>query len=199
MASTNKTEKFFNNLLLLALVLGLFAVGGYVLTQDIPFWSLFLGIAAIQIGIVLSVFSFDIISRRASKTITEEYKAIQCLVCNDLTYVPKYKKVTICDKCEVRIATAVKPLIAIFVGLVSIGFAINLTQTNQDIRRQAKVTEVEYICEPGNWTPAVCSCGLASQESCKQGEFSRECSDEKIYCCTSDSNDKSSWTCKELQ
>ena len=199
MASTNKTEKFLNNFLLLALVLGLFAVGGYVLTQDIPFWSLFLGIAAIQIGIVLSVFSFDIISRRASKTITEEYKAIQCLVCNDLTYVPKYKKVTICDKCEARIATAVKPLIAIFVGLVSIGFALNLTKTNQDIRRKTNVIEEAYVCQPGNWSPAICSCGLEIQEGCKEGEEPRECSDGKIYCCAPDTKDKSSWVCEEPQ
>lgn len=155
-----------------------------------------MGIAAIQVGIVLAIFSFDIISRRSSKTITEDYKAISCLVCHTLTYVPKYKKVTICDNCEARIATAVKPLIAIFVGLVSIGAALSLAHTNQDIRRQAKVVEKAYVCEAGIWEPEICSCGVWDEGTCKEGEISRECLDGKSYCCST-ANDETSWFCRE--
>jgi hypothetical protein len=198
MDTNNKTEKFFNNLVLLLLILSLFVIGGFVISLKIPFWSLFLGIAAIQIGIVLSVFTFDIISHRLSKPITSEYKTIPCLVCKKLNYVPKYQNVTICDMCQVKIATAAKPLMAIFLALVSLSVLANLVQFNRDIRRKANEFESGYVCEEGSWNPAHCRCGITSDESCGEG-YLRECADGGIYCCKEEGNEMVSVNCEPVQ
>ncbi len=197
-AEKNKTEKFFNNLLLLILILSLFVIGGFVISLKIPFWSLFLGIAAIQIGIVLSVFTFDIISRRASKPLTSEYKTLACLICRTLNYVPKYKKTTICDNCQVKIATVAKPLLVLIFALTSLATLANLVQFNHDIRRKAQEFEYGYVCEEGAWNPSTCRCGISMDENCGEGEL-RECSDGNIYCCTKKDNDLVTWSCEPVQ
>jgi len=50
----------------------LFVGGIALLALRIPFWSLLLGIPAVQIGIVFLIFAFDKLSQEAIK---EEFKA----------------------------------------------------------------------------------------------------------------------------
>lgn len=52
--------------------LTLFLGGIFLLALKIPFWGLFLGLPAVQIGIVLSIFAFD---RLSQEEIEEELES----------------------------------------------------------------------------------------------------------------------------
>ena len=62
-----KTKLIFSAIVSLALFIG----GIVLLALRIPFWGLFLGLPATQIGIILLIFSFD---RLSQEEIEEELK-----------------------------------------------------------------------------------------------------------------------------
>src|SRR3989344_5621949 len=81
--------KFFEDFGLMLLSIVLFLGGAFLLTLKIPFWSLFLGIASVQIGIVLIILTFDSLIKKRNKPLTDEYKTVNCLICRSSQYVPK--------------------------------------------------------------------------------------------------------------
>ena len=163
------------------LSLSLFFGGGYILSLKIPFWSMFLGIAAIQIGIVLIILTFEVFTKRRTKAITEDYKAIPCLVCKKLNYVPKFQRTTICDNCQLKIANISKTFVVIIIAFFSLASFTYLVKSNRDIRRQAG--EKKYYCQEGIWNPKDCSCAQDEKFDCPQGQFPRKCMDDINYCC----------------
>ena len=52
----------------------LFLGGIFILVLRIPFWSLLLGIASIQVGIILIIFSFDQLGKWSVETHLEKLK-----------------------------------------------------------------------------------------------------------------------------
>lgn len=60
--------------LLTAISLTLFVGGISILILQAPFWSLFLGIPSIQIGIILIIFTFD---RLSQDEVEKQLKPIQ--------------------------------------------------------------------------------------------------------------------------
>ena len=66
----SKTRAILSTLVSLALFLG----GIMLLALRIPFWSLLLGLPAVQIGIVLIIFTFD---RLSQEEIEEELESLK--------------------------------------------------------------------------------------------------------------------------
>lgn len=90
----------------LFLSLVLFVGGIVLLALRIPGWSLFLGLPAVQIGIVLLIFTFDEIARY--RVGPESLKMISCSVCGEPTPAPSWQKEKICEKCQQKIAKKLK-------------------------------------------------------------------------------------------
>src|SRR3989344_7156631 len=109
-----------NRFALFALSVSLFLGGAYILSLKIPFWSMFLGLAAIQIGIVFIIFTFEIFVKLNSKRVTDEYNAIPCLICGQIGFVPKYKNTNICDSCQLKIARSLKVIMTVFIALFTL-------------------------------------------------------------------------------
>lgn len=174
---------FFEDFGLLFLSIALFVGGIYILSLKEPFWSLFLGIASIQVGIVLIILTFDSFIKRKIRPVTEDYKTLACLVCKRPTFVPKYQNVTLCDDCQVRVANTFKAATLVVFALVTLTATIGLVSMNQDFRRQAAEKQPIYVCDEGSWLPADCRCGAWSQNSCPEGTLARTCMDGQIYCC----------------
>lgn len=76
----------------------LFVGGVWLLSLRIPFWSLFLGIAATQVGIVLLILSFD----NSEKSVfgQDRFHIIQCEVCGDPMAVLQQYTTGICATCR---------------------------------------------------------------------------------------------------
>jgi len=115
----------------------LFGGGILLLALKIPGWSLFLGLPAIQIGIVVLILVFEGLSRKKSGLATEEYHFVTCLVCQRQTLAPKFMEKRICDDCQVRIAGKLKTaLVAVYI-LFTIPLTLALVQKNQELRQKA--------------------------------------------------------------
>lgn len=186
----------FDNIGLFILSITLFLGGIYILSLKIPFWSMFLGIASIQIGIVLIIISFEHFTKKRSKVITENYKTIPCLICKKINYVPKYQNTTICDKCQLKIAQAAKSFMVVVIAVFSISTSVHLIRLNQDIREKAKTYD-NYICEEGMWDPKTCQCGYESNFKCPNPEFSKVCEDNITYCCKE--NSTNIYECRKIK
>ncbi len=183
-----------NRFALFALSVSLFLGGAYILSLKIPFWSMFLGLAAIQIGIVFIIFTFEIFVKLNSKRVTDEYNAIPCLICGQIGFVPKYKNTNICDSCQLKIARSLKGIMTVFIALFTLSSLTLLARQNQDIREKAK--EANYICEKGDWDPTECRCSIDKNEICSNNGQVKTCTDGLNYCCkkiTIDNTD--SWKC----
>jgi Ca2+/Na+ antiporter len=192
-------RSIIDDFLFLILPLTLFIGGIVILTLKIPFWSLFLGIASTQIGIVFIIFSYEYYTKRKNKPITEDYKAIPCLLCKRINYVPKYKNTTICDSCNISIANAAKSLVVVAFALFTMGSILYFMKYEQDIRRQAKTGEI-FTCEEGVWKPQLCSCGKGVEYNCPEGTISRKCSDNNYYCCHLDYQEgQEIWVCTQVE
>lgn len=168
------------------LALGLFAGGVVLLYLKIPFWSLLLGIAAVQIGIVLVILTFDAFIRRGKKPLTDDYKTVGCVVCQAPTFVPKYQNVVMCDNCQVRAARAFKAAGLLVFTIFTIASGVALVQQNQDIAEKA--AGEKKLCEGGNWSPPSCRCGVWLQ-----GSDARVCEDGIIRSCLETSTQV--WKC----
>lgn len=189
-------SRLFEDFGLLVLSITLFLGGGFILYLKIPFWSLFIGLAAVQTGIVFSIFTFEAFTKRRSKPITEDYKTIPCLLCKKLNYVPKFQNTTICDHCQLKIAQASKSFIIVVFTFFSLTSLIYLVKNNQDIRRNA--SEKNYYCEEGIWNPEVCSCATLEKFDCPEGLVPRRCKDDINYCCKRDYSQPSiHWECQK--
>lgn len=173
---------FFEDFGLLFLSVVLFTGGIFILSAKIAFWSLFLGIASIQIGIVLIILTFDSFIKRKSGRLTDEYKTLNCLVCRAPTFVPRYQRTAICNDCQVRISKTFKTAILVVFALVTLTASVGLVSQNQDLRRQAAERTV-LVCDEGVWEPEVCQCATRGETTCEKGVPSRLCSDGKTYCC----------------
>src|SRR3989304_5891506 len=112
--------KFFEDFGLMLLSIVLFLGGAFLLTLKIPFWSMVLGIASVQIGIVLIILTFDSLIRKRNKPLTEDYKTVNCLICRSSQFVPKYQKTIICDTCMARIAVGFKATAMVVFALITV-------------------------------------------------------------------------------
>lgn len=172
---------FFEDFGLLLLSVALFLGGAFILAQKIAFWSLFLGIASVQVGIVLIILTYDAFSKRKSKVVTEDYKTLACLVCKRSTFVPKYSRTAICDSCQVKIAITFKGAMVIIFALAGLTTGMVLVNQRQQFAQRAQVG-VDYVCETGEWNPRTCKCGKWRSEP--EGDYRmRECFNEKYYFC----------------
>jgi len=105
------TQKLFAKLItqtLPALILSLvlFIGGIWLLISRIPGWSLFLGIPATQIGIILLIFTFDEINKK--KNLPDNYHLTPCSVCRKPTPAPIDQPEKICLECRTKIKLKLK-------------------------------------------------------------------------------------------
>jgi hypothetical protein len=185
--------EFFTKSLLLFLLSLVFFVGGIVLLAlQIPGWSLFLGLPAVQIGIVCLIFTFEAISRQKSTLPSKEYHLVDCLVCGRQTMAPKYIQKKICDNCQVKIAQRLKAAFVVIFILFTIPMAFSLVRGSQELRRKA--VEPPITCEPGEWHPPECYCGIWQENRCPLELKARKC-EEEIFCCQ---KEDSVWQCQPL-
>lgn len=186
--------EFLTKSLLLFLLSLVFFIGGIIiLALRIPGWSLFLGLPAVQIGIVCLIFTFEAISRQKSTFPPKEYHLVDCLVCGRQTMASKDIQKKICEDCQVKIAQRLKTaFVAIFV-LFTIPMTFSLLRASQDLRRKA--VEPAITCEPGEWFPSECRCGIWQEDQCPPGSRARKC-EEEIYCCR---KENSVWRCQPFQ
>lgn len=190
----NPFRFLFEDIGLIILSISLFLGGVFLLSAKIPFWSLFLGIAAVQVGIVLIILAFDALIKRKTKPITEDYKMLACLICRRGNLVPKYSRVTICDECQIRVANTFKAATMIVFTLVTLTATVSLVSQNQEFREKA-AEEPSLVCEEGEWQPESCQCGSWQEFNCEKGESTRLCSDGKTYCCEGGGEN---WQCWEV-
>lgn len=198
----NTITSLFEDFGLLLLSIALFLGGIILLSLKIPFWSMVFGLASTQIGIVLIIITFDSFIRKKTKPITEDYKALSCVVCGKVTFVPKYTNVAICDADQLKIVKTFKASLLVVFALVTIGSGILLIGQSQELRRAAREEKKEVpICEQGSWFPESCRCGIWENKSqlCPEDSFVRTCGDEKVYCCQKRLNETESWGCKEVK
>ena len=90
----------------LFLSLVLFAGGIALLALRIPGWGLFLGLPAVQIGLVFLIFTFDDIAR--GKVGPDSLKMISCSVCGKPTLAPYWQKEKICQACQKKLVQKLK-------------------------------------------------------------------------------------------
>ncbi|MBI4100794.1 hypothetical protein HY439_03595 [Candidatus Microgenomates bacterium] len=83
--------------------IGLFLGGIILLALRIPFWGFFLGLPAIQIGIILMILSFDRLSREEVEKEISEIHETPCSVCGKPIFVKGDKKGGICTDCAKKI------------------------------------------------------------------------------------------------
>jgi len=195
----------FEDFGLLVLSAVLFIGGIFILAAKIAFWSLFLGIASIQIGIILIILTFDSFIKRKSGRLTDEYKTLNCLVCRAPTFVPKYQRTAICNECQLRISKTFKAAILVVFALVTLTATLGLVSQNQDLRRKAAESPV-LVCDQGIWEPEVCQCGVweavgpeglrPGGSACENGGQSRFCSNGVTYCCERDGE---TWQCNQVE
>ncbi|OGM27152.1 hypothetical protein A3D00_05575 [Candidatus Woesebacteria bacterium RIFCSPHIGHO2_02_FULL_38_9] len=179
-------KKIVGDFGLLVLSVIIFLGGILILSLKIPFWSLFFGLASVQIGIVLIILTFDSFIRQKTKSVTEDYKTLSCLVCGKLTFVPKYSKVTICDEDQIKIARTFKASLFGLFTLITISTTLLLLGQNQELRKKAYEPVPSIACEFGVWFPESCRCGfndVSLLSKCENGFIPRVCSDSNNYCC----------------
>ena len=185
--------KFFEDFGLLALSVSLFLGGVFLLSLQIPFWSLVLGLASVQIGIVLIIITFDSLIRKRNKPLTEDYKTLSCLICRTPQFVPKYQKSVICDTCQLRVANVFKATLVLVFAVISVSVVTLLVTENQELRKKAAELESGYNCLTGTWSPTSCECGIWREIATCGGDKGRLCRDGEDYCCTQDEN--TDWKC----
>jgi len=195
-------DKFDKKLPSLFIASLLFIGGIILLSLKITGWSLFLGLPATQIGLVLLIFSFDSFGRK--KETEGDYHLIPCLLCHRQTLTPKYIDKKICESCQVKIAQRVKVAFLALYVLAIIPLSLSLVGKRQEIRMKAK--EIAPVPTKGGPTPATCETGFWEPDSCRCGEWNENinCPEEKEgrtcdfneYCCQF--NEDHRWDCQPL-
>lgn len=88
----------------------LFIGGIWLLSLRLAGWSLFLGLPAIQIGIVFIILSFD---NSAKKTLDlNNYHIVKCEVCGDPVAAPLGETHEVCPSCRAKKAKTVSSLLS---------------------------------------------------------------------------------------
>lgn len=87
----------------LILSLVLFLGGIWLLSLRLPGWSFFLGLPAIQIGLIFMIFTFDGFARH--KVGPDSLQIITCSICGKPTVAPRGQKRDICPECQERITS----------------------------------------------------------------------------------------------
>jgi hypothetical protein len=100
---TSSFKQLFSNLITktipaIVLSLVLFFGGVWLLALRIPGWSLFLGLPAVQIGIIFLIFTFDEVMR--GKVGSDSLQMLSCSVCGKPTLAPAWQKEKICGECK---------------------------------------------------------------------------------------------------
>lgn len=80
--------------------LGLFVGGIVLLALRIPFWSLFLGLPSVQIGIVFIIFAFDKLSQEEIERELTEVHQVPCALCGQPTFTRGPEVKGICSVCD---------------------------------------------------------------------------------------------------
>lgn len=83
--------------------LGLFLGGIILLALRIPFWSLFLGLPSIQIGIVFIIFAFDKLSQKEIDEELTEIHQVPCALCGEPTFTRGPEVRGICSGCDKKL------------------------------------------------------------------------------------------------
>ena len=83
--------------------LGLFLGGIVLLVLQVPFWSLFLGLPSIQIGIVFIIFAFDAISREEVGKELRNVHQVPCALCGQPTFTRGTEVKGICSDCDKKL------------------------------------------------------------------------------------------------
>lgn len=172
----------------------LFGGGIILLFLRIPGWSLLLGLPAIQIGLVLLIFTFEAVGRKKSALPSKEYHLVNCLVCGKQTIAPKYIQKRICDDCQSKIAQKLKSALVVLYILVTIPLTLTLINKTQEIRERA--LEPSPPCGSGTWYPPECRCGIWQENQCPSGKRARLCQG-KIFCCFQ--KEDQVWECQSIK
>lgn len=85
----------------LILSLSLFLGGIWILSLDIPGWSLLWGLIIIPIGLTFTVYTLDSVFR--NRISPPHFKITKCQVCGKTTYAPEDEEETICARCRKEI------------------------------------------------------------------------------------------------
>ena len=191
MPKQNLGFRIFQNAGLVVISLGLIYGGVQIIKLELPFWSLFYGLAAIGIGVAMSLVAFNEVAKSRSATVNE-YHEIPCSNCSKMTLVPYLTEKTVCSDCQLKYIRRVQTGLLVFLILM-LPAMFHLTQLAQDISQKAKILQTTPICESGSWQPAVCRCGFwDAQIACDDFEQGRNCR-ETAYCCNKLNN---SWNCR---
>lgn len=86
---------------ILSLVLFLGGIG--LLALRVPFWSLFLGLPATQIGIIFIILAFDQLSQNEVEQEMAEIRQIPCSLCGQPMFVREGETKGICNQCDQKI------------------------------------------------------------------------------------------------
>lgn len=183
--------EFFTKTFPAVLISALLFLGGIILLfLKIPGWSLFLGLPAVQIGIVLLIFTFEAVGRRKSVLPSQEYHLVNCLTCGQQTIAPRYIQKRICDNCQIKIAQNLKRGLLVIYLIFTTSLTVNLVAQNQNLRERA--LEPTPFCDPGSWNPPECRCGVWQEDRCPPNEKTRHCQG-KTFCCLEEKNQV--WDC----
>lgn len=79
----------------------LFVGGIILLALHLPGWSIFLGLPAVQIGLIFIIFSFDNTTKK--KTDFQNYYSLSCKSCGRAVFAPIGQKEIICENCQKKI------------------------------------------------------------------------------------------------
>ncbi|MEK7165658.1 MAG: hypothetical protein AAB874_02525 [Patescibacteria group bacterium] len=181
--SPNLIYRLFQNSALIVVSLGLLFGGVAILQTRIPFWSLVYGIPAIFLGIVMSVISFNEVSKSRIARSTE-YHEISCRVCGKQTLMPMLTESTVCSDCQYKMALRLQITALAFFVMLAIPVTLHLTQTAQEIRQNAQEPEPSQLCESGRWSPEKCRCGSWDEAvKCDMPQRGRICQSSS-YCCS---------------
>lgn len=66
----------------------------------IPFWSLFLGLPSVQIGIIFIIFTFDELSQKESENELAGVRQIPCTLCGKPTFIRGVETQGTCGECD---------------------------------------------------------------------------------------------------
>ena len=191
----NSIIEFFIKILPFLFVSSVFFIGGIVLLYlKIPGWSIFLGLPAVQMGIVALIFALEKISSQKSTLPSKEYHYVDCLICKHQVLVPKYREKVICDDCQVKLAQNFKKSLAVLYLVLFIPLGLFLINKKRQIRTSmVYFFEPKSACEQGIWYPDQCRCGSWMREGCLEDQKARLC-EGKLYFCYEKKD--SVWFCK---
>lgn len=180
---------------LVVVSLGLLFGGIILLRTEVPFWNLFYGLPAVCLGIILTVLSFNELTKNKNAKSTE-YHLIPCKVCRKETLVPMLINETVCSSCQYKMAIRLNIGVLLFFVLLAIPVTYHLSQKQQDLRQNAQVPLPTPVCLTGSWDPQTCSCGTWTDAFICSGKalWSRVCNDIN-YCCIE--NEPNSYTCTQ--